>query len=174
MHAKNIYIRQARETDLEQLLLIENNCFSSDKINRRQMCYLLSRAKAEMFVAADVSDVVVGYGVIFTPQLNPQQFRSARLYSLAVCSKFRGRGLANQLLTELLLVVQQKGYRVCTLEVRKSDKATQLLYQRFGFKPVRSLPAYYDDGEDGLRMQLTFHQLMTEVNTGGEPCPSIS
>lgn len=174
MQAVTFTFRPARETDVEQLLSIENSCFSSDRINRRQMRYLLNRAKALHLVAEDSACGVVGYGLVFTPQLNSQQPRPARLYSLAVSPEYRGFGLGQQLLAELLRMLRPKGYRVCALEVRASDKKTQRLYQRFGFKSEKLLPAYYADGEDGLRMRLMFRASMNDTNVGGEPCPSIS
>jgi len=45
------------------------------------------------------------------------------------------------------------GARVATLEVRLSNEAARLLYQRFGFRPVGVRPHYYsDNGEDALIM----------------------
>lgn len=173
MQAVTFAFRPARETDVEQLLSIENRCFSSDRINRRQMRYLLNRAKALQLVAENSSCGVVGYGLVFTPQLNPQQPRPARLYSLAVSPEYRGLGLGCRLLSELLQPLPQIGYRACTLEVRESDKKTQHLYKSFGFTPVKQLPTYYADGEDGLRMRLMFRAPMNDINVGGEPCPSI-
>ena len=42
---------------------------------------------------------------------------------------------------------------VATLEVRLSNEAARLLYQRFGFRPVGVRPRYYsDNGEDALIM----------------------
>lgn len=146
-------LRPARETDLEQLLSIENVCFGTDKISRRQMRYLVNRAKALTLVVVDVSDVAVGYGMVFMPE--PTK-RSARLYSLAVSPECRGQGLGSKLASELLGLVQGKGYGACVLEVRQSDMVTQQLYRRLGFQPMKSLPAYYADGENGLRMRLIF------------------
>ena len=42
---------------------------------------------------------------------------------------------------------------MATLEVRLSNQAARLLYQRFGFRPVGVRPRYYsDNGEDALIM----------------------
>ena len=42
---------------------------------------------------------------------------------------------------------------VATLEVRLSNVAARMLYQRFGFRPVGVRPRYYsDNGEDALIM----------------------
>lgn len=167
-------LRSAKKTDLAQLLNIENRCFASDRINRRQMHYLLNYARVLMLVVVDSLNIVVGYGVIFTPKSSSQRPRPARLYSLAVSQEYRGLGLGCRLLSELLQPLPQIGYRACTLEVRKSDRKTQHLYKRFGFKPVKQLPTYYADGEDGVRMRLTLPALLNTVNEGGEICHSTA
>jgi len=38
--------------------------------------------------------------------------------------------------------------------VRASPSPARTLYEKFGFTLLKKLPAYYEDGEDGLRLQL--------------------
>jgi ribosomal protein S18 acetylase RimI-like enzyme len=142
-------IRTAHSGDLAPLLLIEQRCFNSDQINRRQMRYLLTRAKAETLLVVDPSDSAMGYCMALIPELP----RPARLYSLAVLPDYRGQRLGEVLLVALLQCLQQKGYHRCTLEVRLKDQRTQALYQRIGFTSVKTLSAYYADGDDAQRMQ---------------------
>lgn len=148
-------IRYAHKNDLEQLLTIEQDCFSCDKINRRQMWYLLTKAKALTLIAENPVEIMMGYCIGFTPLA----YQTARLYSLAVMSTYRGYGVGSALLKALLQELRERHYYYCTLEVRNSDKQVQALYHRVGFCPVKYLPAYYADGEDALRMRLSLNEM---------------
>ncbi len=133
--------------DLDDLLAIENRCFKSDRINRRQLRYHLRQGKTLTFVCKS-GGATVGYLMCFTPALP----RAARIYSLAVLPEHRGQGIASSLIRTCLRKIRQLGYRQCRLEVRASDKKTQALYARHGFQQIEKLPAYYEDGRDGVRM----------------------
>lgn len=133
--------------DLDDLLAIENRCFKSDRINRRQLRYHLCQGKTLTLVCKSAGEIA-GYLMCFTPALP----RAARIYSLAVLPEQRGQGIANALIRTCLKKIRQMGYRQCRLEVRASDKKTQVLYARNGFRQIEKLPAYYEDGRDGVRM----------------------
>lgn len=135
--------------DLDALLSIENSCFKSDRVSRRQMRYLLRQGKTLTYVCK-VAGKAQGYIMCFIPA-HP---KPARIYSLAVLPEQRGKGIASHLLKKSLLKLRELGYRSCRLEVRASDKKTRSLYQRFDFKQIESLPGYYEDGRDGIRMAL--------------------
>ncbi|HAU01501.1 MAG TPA: ribosomal-protein-alanine acetyltransferase [Porticoccaceae bacterium] len=142
-------VRPATVADTEALLVIESRCFTSDKISPRQMRYLLSRGVALNTVAE-----LDGKPVAYTVCLVPGQQRPARLYSIAVMPECQGRGLSTLLLTSLIEQLRQRGCQRLRLEVRASPSPARTLYQKFGFTLLKKLPAYYEDGEDGLRLQL--------------------
>lgn len=143
-------IRRATAADSAALLALENRTFPSDRIPPRQMRYLLTRAKAVTWVAIE-ADQLIGYVMLFVPRLP----RPCRVYSLAVDSRSRGRGIATSLLEAVLDFAREHGYRRVHLEVRASDTPVQSLYGRFGFTPIARLAGYYEDGEAALRMALT-------------------
>lgn len=143
-------ISVANINDLAGLIAIENSCFVTDRLNPRQMRYILTKAKAFTLVIRSVSESkIVAYSSWFTPVVS----RPARLYSLAVLPVYRGQGLAGSLIKKSLQELKNIGYSVCNLEVRKHEKKTQHLYEKHGFEKVRALPGYYEDGEDGIKMQ---------------------
>ncbi len=145
---ESVQIRAARADDILPLLAIEQASFASDQISRRQMRYLLTRAKAITLVA-ELDGIVVGYVMAFVPGLP----RPARLYSLAVDICFRGQKIAQRLLSSVLLQIQQARYQRIRLEVRESQADVQLLYQQLGFNELIRIPGYYEDGESAIRME---------------------
>ena len=82
-------IRRAQLADLEALVALENQAFLTDRLSRRSFRYMLSRAHAVTLVD-DGDDGLGGYSLVL--------FRSgtalARLYSIAVADRARGRGTA--------------------------------------------------------------------------------
>ncbi len=144
----SICIRKASSSDVPALLGIEERCFSSDRLCSRQMRYLLTQAKATTRVAVD-GPVAVGYGLCLLPALP----KPARLYSLAVLPHWRGQNLARRLAESLMAELESLSYSRCRLEVRGSQTNVKNFYQSLGFIPIAELPGYYQDGEDGLRME---------------------
>ncbi|GGF60971.1 hypothetical protein GCM10011332_13430 [Terasakiella brassicae] len=140
--------RRAWLSDLDALQAIEESCFLSDRLSRRQLRYHLRGIRNTVFVAC-VDEQVVGYALC----LCPPNDRPARLHSLAVLPSHRGKGLASALIEKVVLDVAQKGYRRLRLEVRKNDPDTVALYQKFGFLKIEDLPVYYGDGADAWRLQ---------------------
>lgn len=146
----NVVIRKATVDDVDRLTVLENDCFTTDKISKRQMRYLISKAKAITLVA-EQQNQLLGYCVCFVPM----QPRPARLYSLAVLAESRGKGVAKQLISRLFLLLKEQQRQRCRLEVRESQHLVQALYKNYGFTEVLSLPDYYEDGESALRMEVT-------------------
>ena len=146
-----IFVHSASLANLTTLLEIEDLSFSSDKVSRRQMRYILGQAKAFSLLAKTESKVVA-YCICFTPRLP----RAARLYSLAVMPGYRNKGIAGRLLKKAMHKLKALNYKSCNLEVRKNDKRTRSLYAKFGFKEVQLLPGYYQDGAVGIRMKSSF------------------
>ena len=144
-------ISYAKTSDLEDLVMIENTCFKTDKLSRRQMRYMLQEAKAFVLLAK-INFITIAYCICFIPALP----RSARLYSLAVLSEYRNQGIADSLIKKAIQKLKYLGYTSCNLEVKNIDTFTKSLYTKNDFKEIKFLPAYYEDGEDGIRMKNIF------------------
>lgn len=72
-----------------------------------------------------------------------------------VCdSKYQGKGIAKQLMQQLIDQHRQQGIQQWHLEVRESNLPAIKLYQRLGFLTVGRRKQYYRNGEDALLMQL--------------------
>lgn len=71
---------------------------------------------------------------------------------VAVHPDHRGERVGAALLKRALGVLEANGARSVKLEVRESNHPAQSLYDDFGFEHLRTVPRYYDDGEDALVM----------------------
>ena len=67
---------------------------------------------------------------------------------LAVHPEFRGRGVGKSLFERGLGVLEANGVASVKLEVRASNERARSLYRQFDFAHVRTIPNYYDDGEN--------------------------
>ncbi len=75
---------------------------------------------------------------------------------------------------DLMELCGDLGARVATLEVRLSNQAARLLYQRFGFRPVGVRPRYYsDNGEDALIMTTESLRLRRDAPADGRDGPAV-
>lgn len=141
-------IRQAGRTDLDALETLEQEAFKHDLITRRSFRRYLASGSSRLLVAEVPEQVVAGYILVHLPASR----RGARIYSVAVAGFARGRGIGLQLLRAAEDVAREAHRSVITLEVRTSDERTRGLYRFAGYHDDRVLPAYYEDGADGMRM----------------------
>ena len=77
----------------------------------------------------------------------------AHLDLLAVAPQYRRQGVAKQMLEWLEKCASIAGTFRITLEVRVSNQAAQLFYERMGYHPLSQLPDYYQGIESALRME---------------------
>ncbi len=77
----------------------------------------------------------------------------AHITTIAVHPKYRGEGIGELLLVQIIDSARDIGARWLTLEVRKSNQIAQALYQKYTFREMGLRRRYYsDDGEDALVM----------------------
>lgn len=111
--------------------------------NRNSLAWVAEAA------ASSSRPVVVGMIVIWVI------LDEAHIATLAAHPDYRGHGVGRCLLAHGLLAAYQRGARLAYLEVRRSNQAARILYERFGFEVVGERPRYYkDNNEDALLMTL--------------------
>jgi [ribosomal protein S18]-alanine N-acetyltransferase len=77
----------------------------------------------------------------------------AHVTNIALLPDYRGKGLGELLLRNVMDVLRKLGATSMTLEVRVSNHIAQSLYQKLGFKPGGIRKNYYsDNNEDALVM----------------------
>ena len=77
----------------------------------------------------------------------------ARLYSIAVDGRHRGRGLAAALLADAERAARSRGRSRLSLEVREDNAAAIRLYERVGYAFHGRHADYYADGAGARRYE---------------------
>ena len=142
-------IRPARRQDLDSLVEIENQSFTTDRFSRRSFHYLLTKANAMTLVYEDGKDVL-GYVML----LFHSGTSLARLYSLAVRPGHQGKGIGHKLLEAAEQAAQEHDCISLRLEVRRDNSQGINFYRKSGYKQFGKIVAdYYEDHMDALRFE---------------------
>jgi ribosomal protein S18 acetylase RimI-like enzyme len=141
-------IRQATLDDLDALVRIEDSCFDTDRLSRRNFRYLLIKGNAEILVEED-KGVVRGYTML----LFNTGTSLARLYSLAVDPAQQRKGIAATLVAASEMAARQNDCVSLRLEIRKDNSASIALFKRHGYREFGTHADYYEDHMDAVRFE---------------------
>lgn len=139
--------------DLERVRMIDALSFSMPWSERSYRFELMENNNSIVWVAEaksiDAQPEVVGMIVVWVI------IDEAHVATIATHPDFRGSGIGRRLLAHGLLAAYRRGARQAYLEVRRSNLAAQMLYDKFKFQVVGERPRYYkDNNEDALLMTL--------------------
>lgn len=140
-------VRRAVHADDSAILTLEE-LFPGDRISMRSLRAFLKSGNAPVWVA-ELDGAVVGSLIMLTRSNS----RSARIYSVVVAPQARGRRLGERMVRAAQAQARRMGLDAMSLEVRADNAAARALYAKLGYALVRELPAYYEDGADGLRLR---------------------
>lgn len=143
-----IVLRPARPEDLAELVVIEETCFTGDRLSRRSLQRMLTKAHA-ILVVAERAERLVGYALL----LLHGQTSLARLYSIAVMPEARAGGVGSRLMMAVESAAFDAGRSVVRLEVRVDNEGAIRRYQALGYREIGRIPDYYEDGETAIRME---------------------
>ncbi|KAK4792905.1 hypothetical protein SAY86_023340 [Trapa natans] len=77
---------------------------------------------------------------------------------LVVIKPYRGKGIATELVSRSIRVMQESGCDEVALEAEVTNKGALALYGRLGFIRAKRLFRYYLNGVDAFRLKLLFPQ----------------
>lgn len=146
--ATTIAFRPAEPADASMLLALEERCFPTDRMTRRNILYAIRHAKGA-FLVAETGGRLAGYGVLGFRAGTP----IARLTSFAVDPARRRAGIARRLLGELERAAAAHGCGSVRLEVRSDNDPAIGLYTAAGYAPFAVYHDYYEDGMSALRLE---------------------
>ena len=146
--------------DIENVVNVENDCFSTPW-SKDSFVRELVENEIALYLVAKIENIAVGYIGVWRIQ------NEGHITNVAVHSDFRGMGIGNMLVSELLSLCEKEGINAFTLEVRKSNLVAQNLYKKFQFKDAGVRKGYYQDTkEDAIIMWRNETQMEDESFEG--------
>lgn len=142
-----IRIRKAAARDLDTLHQLEVTHFGDDQFSCSQLRHLILRANATSYVI-ELDRKIVGSAIMVWRKNS----RMGRLYSILISKQAQGRGLGVLLIARCEADARRRGCTRVTLEVRADNKSAIALYLKHKYEITDSLPGYYHDGSNGLKM----------------------
>ena len=130
-----IEYRKMRESDVLSVAQLEKLCFS-DPWSESSIRYELTNPLSLWYVAV-CDGVLAGYAG------SQAVMDEADVMNIAVCPEFRGRAIAQNLMTLLISNLAANGVHKLSLEVRASNTPAIALYRKLGFSQVGLRPNYY-------------------------------
>ena len=155
-----VRLRPMQIADVERVHEIDVLSFSLPWSERSYRFELTENKHSCLWVAeavgSDGAGIIAGMIVVWVV------LDEAHIATVAVHPDYRHTGIGRRLLAQGLLDAQMHGARLAYLEVRRSNRSAQLLYESFGFQVVGERPRYYkDNSEDALLMTLA--QIQPEI-----------
>lgn len=144
-----VRVRRAEISDLDDLVMLEQRSFDSDRMSRAQYRLHLASDSARVLVARAHRGHLLGSAVVFFRKRSGV----ARLYSLASQPEARGKGVGTALVEAAEAAARQRHCRALRLEVRTGNQVATALYERMGYQRIGFLEGYYEDGTDGWRYE---------------------
>jgi ribosomal protein S18 acetylase RimI-like enzyme len=141
-------VRPATLADLDALVALETQSFVTDRLSRRQLRYMLTKARADTLLAEE-GGMLLGYILA----LYSRGTAVARIYSIAVSPKARGRGIGRALIEATEAAAWDKERAYVRLEIRRDNLASQALFERAGYRRFGVLSDYYEDHMEALRYE---------------------
>ncbi|MCK4776921.1 MAG: ribosomal protein S18-alanine N-acetyltransferase [Actinomycetia bacterium] len=140
-------IKKMNIEDIDKVLEIEEESFPNPW-TKRMLIDELTR-KNRFYITLFFEGEIIGYAGFY------YVFGEGHITTLAVSSKYRGRGYAKEMIKLIIIKAGELGLSELTLEVRRSNNRAQILYSQFGFKDMGlRKDYYYKPLENGLIMTL--------------------
>ncbi|HEY7796946.1 MAG TPA: ribosomal protein S18-alanine N-acetyltransferase, partial [Microbacteriaceae bacterium] len=149
-----IDIRFVSPTDFDSLLQLESEVFENQAWSKPAMLADLEAVHTQYLVAFDEGQLV-GYAGLSSPAGSFQ----ADINTIAVAEGFRRRGVATELMTQLIELATRSGAEEMFLDVRADNPAAIELYKKFGFEQIDIRKGYYKpEGVDALVFRKEIYQ----------------
>jgi ribosomal-protein-alanine N-acetyltransferase len=145
-------IRNAKKSDLDQILEIENSCYPVPWDRNAFVCELSKQASDKnIFLAGEekesgkiagymAADIIIDY---------------VHVLNIAVAPEFRKMGLAMGFMARAEMETQKRGLSALTLEVRENNINAVNLYKKLGYIVKGRRIKYYENTDDALLMWKT-------------------
>jgi len=143
-------VEKAELGNLDELVRIERECFTSEAFTKEQVEIMLRNQNA-IALLARINDEAAGFiiGIIE----NYGTMKAGHIYTIDVAVKHRRRGVGKRLLEEMESISLMRGAETSYLEVKVDNSAARRLYRNQGYVKMEPLHDYYSSGVHGLRLK---------------------
>ena len=135
--------------DIHSIYHLEQDIFPLDAYPYLDLAVMLLTPGMRNLKAIDPNNEFLGFIAVADVWFRPDT-RPAWVITLGVMRAFQNQGIGGQLLREAELQLKANHIR---LTVRRSNTPAIHLYERSEYLHVKTHPAYYRNGEDGLIME---------------------
>ena len=139
-------VRPMEESDLEVVMYLENTCFIAPWGLKELNYEINDNPVSNLWVIESSMYGVAGFVDYWIT------FDSATICQICINPVFRKKGLASQMMSELIKDCKANKVRNITLEVREHNEPAIRLYERFGFKKILLKEKYYTNGDNAIYM----------------------
>ncbi|MBE0601769.1 MAG: ribosomal protein S18-alanine N-acetyltransferase [Firmicutes bacterium] len=142
-------IRRMQKADIKAVFDIELQTFAVPWPEPSFHHELDENPVARYLVAENDAGAVIAYAGAW------MIYEEAHITNIAVREDWRGQGVGIALTRALIQYAANLGVHYMTLEVRKSNRVAQAMYEKLGFEKLGVRKQYYTDNlEDALLMAL--------------------
>jgi ribosomal-protein-alanine N-acetyltransferase len=139
-----ILIRAATAADLPRMKEIAGHAATAAQWRESEYAKLFAPEMQQSRLALVIEDNGAVCGFIVTRQVDYEW----EIENIAVSGPARRRGLATRLAGEFIDLARNRGGQTVYLEVRESNRAARLLYEKLAFEEAGRRKAYYSDPEE--------------------------
>ncbi len=164
-----IHISSVTDNDITKILDINQSAYVF-KYSYNEMIQFMDHHHKQISKVAKLGDQVVGYALMKQDDKHTQH-----LMQIVTSQEYRKRGIAKQLMIDIINNAIKTGINKIILEVRTTNIPAIELYQKLGFNKNRILSKFYKDA-DGIEFTLdlskrTFDEQKHDRDTGGKFVP---
>jgi ribosomal-protein-alanine N-acetyltransferase len=147
-------LRQFNPDDIKEVVSINQRCLPENYPD--QFFLGLYHHAPKAFFVAEYEDEIVGY-IMCRIERGISGFgrlpvKKGHIVSVAVLGTVRLKGVGTALIKAAMVGMRDYGASEFFLEVRKSNEAAVIVYEKLGYDIRRVLRGYYRDGEDAYLM----------------------
>lgn len=143
-------IRTMNEQDIDEVLLLEKELFSSPW-NREHFLFELNENPFSLCLVGIVDDQIISASCAWII------YERAEISTIGVHKAYQRKGYAKEMLRMIHDHVKKQGVSQIFLEVRVSNVAAIALYESFGYKVTKVRKNYYSDNHEDA------YEMMAEV-----------
>ena len=143
-----ITYRNANSFDIPVLVSLDKDLFPYSPWSAGQYREEISAPTRRFIVAVDEGLSVIGYAGVFAPG-----GAEADILTVGVISKYRGQGIARELMAGITKWAIDQGSIAMMLEVKTDNAAAIGLYESLGYSKLNIRKDYFGSGLDALVMR---------------------